>query len=895
MTAASTGITKGKVLKYALLPEIFPRLRDLFGSGFGWVAYLMAQVYYVVQILPANHPYLKPSNIGQFSMIQVIAEAANHIHPSWKRIDQIIMFIAILAGLVIMILQLFILAAIMLINPARAQDVPMPTDYAGFFTTPTPENDIAFRILDMVFGVPDIFDSQENVGTPLQVALQALFEFYSYGMLLVGFLVIIYFVITVVSETAQSGTPFGKRFNHVWAPIRLVIFFALLIPLSHGFNAGQLITLVSAKYGSGLATNGWLKFNEALEQSTYLGSQDSLIAEPNMPEISHIPYFMMLAKTCEWAEGRMYEREINAYIIEGENSSPMQNETVQDITARSTGGNIRIRFGEKDEDEYSQVSGNVFPYCGEIVIRTGDISEPGSAIVQQAYYDIVRCLWMGDGDSDTCTDYELNEHGRNYTLVYMPIPPTYTEDEINPPFPGALYKSLITDGIRSEIEEAVIEAIETEKNDDTGWQVDNEIKEYGWAGAGIWYNKVAQKNGALISSVFNTPAIEKYPAVMERIMKEKSQHSFFVTEEDRFSPALANGRLIEFDYTGQMDIALTLNQVHTYWLEGGSFDVPGGSFNGSGSSAGSAQANSSTGNLFVDVVNAVMGTEGLFEMCKNTDIHPLAQLSAVGKSMIDNSIQSMATAAATGAIGGLAKLLQGSSSNLSATASAFSSFFGTIGGVGILIGFILFYVVPFLPFIYFFFAVGGWIKSIFEAMVAIPLWALAHLRIDGEGLPGNSAMNGYFLLFEIFIRPILIIFGLIAGIAIFAALVKVLNDVFYLLIVNLSGHNPEGGATTCFTDVEAAGGDNSEFIRGPVDEFFFTIIYTIIVYMIGMACFKLIDLIPNNILRWVGGEVSSFNDNVEGAEGLVKYVTIGGGMLGSQLSRSVGSLAAAFR
>jgi len=398
MTATSTGITKGKVLKYALLPEVLPRLRDLFGSGFGWLAYLIAQVYNVVQILPSNHAYLKPSNVGQFTITQVIAEAANHIHPSWKRIDQIIMFIAILAGLVIMVLQFLILLAIIMINPARAQDVPMPTDYSGFFQTPSPENDIAFRILDMVFGVPNMFDSREAVGTPLQTALQALFEFYSYGMLLVGFLVIIYFVITVVSETAQSGTPFGKRFNHVWAPIRLVIFFALLIPLSHGFNAGQLITLVAAKYGSGLATNGWLKFNEALESSTYLGSQDSLVAEPNMPELAHIPYFMMLAKTCQWAEGRMFERQIEAYIIEGENSSLMSSQTFQDITSRTIGGNVRIRFGEKDDSKYAQIAGHVSPYCGEVVIRTGDLSEPGSAIVQQAYYDIVQCLWTGGGD-----------------------------------------------------------------------------------------------------------------------------------------------------------------------------------------------------------------------------------------------------------------------------------------------------------------------------------------------------------------------------------------------------------------------------------------------------------------------------------------------------------------
>ena len=63
----------------------------------------------------------------------------------------------------------------------------------------------------------------------------------------------------------------------------------------------------------------------------------------------------------------------------------------------------------------------------------------------------------------------------------------------------------------------------------------------------------------------------------------------------------------------------------------------------------------------------------------------------------------------------------------------------------------LFYIIPFMPFIYFFFAVGTWVKAIFEAMVGVPLWALAHIRIDGQGLPGDAAMNGYYLLLEIFV------------------------------------------------------------------------------------------------------------------------------------------------
>ena len=76
--------------------------------------------------------------------------------------------------------------------------------------------------------------------------------------------VILYFVVAIIAETAQSGTPFGNRFSHAWAPVRLVLFFALLIPFNNGINGAQLITLYTAKWGSGLATNGWIRFNETI-------------------------------------------------------------------------------------------------------------------------------------------------------------------------------------------------------------------------------------------------------------------------------------------------------------------------------------------------------------------------------------------------------------------------------------------------------------------------------------------------------------------------------------------------------------------------------------------------------------------------------------------------------
>lgn len=66
-------------------------------------------------------------------------------------------------------------------------------------------------------------------------------------------------------------------------------------------------------------------------------------------------------------------------------------------------------------------------------------------------------------------------------------------------------------------------------------------------------------------------------------------------------------------------------------------------------------------------------------------------------------------------------------------AGAAAGFIFVIAGIALTVGVFLAYFLPIIPFMYFSFAVISWVLEIFEAIVAMPLWALAHLRIDGEG------------------------------------------------------------------------------------------------------------------------------------------------------------------
>ena len=78
-----------------------------------------------------------------------------------------------------------------------------------------------------------------------------------------------------------------------------------------------------------------------------------------------------------------------------------------------------------------------------------------------------------------------------------------------------------------------------------------------------------------------------------------------------------------------------------------------------------------------------------------------------------------------------------------------------------------------------------------------------------------------------------------------------------------------------------------EAVRGPVDQLFFSVMYAVILYIMAMSSFKLIDLIPNQMMRWLGTAVSTFGDNADGAGQLMSTAQ---GVTGNATSTAIGGM-----
>lgn len=876
--------TKASVMSYVFLPGIIPQVKELTRGGFGYFALLIANIYQVVRILPANHPYTKYENLGKFGLRAVVAEAANNVQINKKNIDQIVIFMAVLAGILILALQILSFLLLLFSGDAFASGVTSPDAGGGIFRTDNPETDIAFHMMREVFGIPDMFGPMPDGPTAFHTGLHAMLQFYNLALLLVAVLVFVYYVIVVIAETAESGTPFGQRFSHIYAPFRLVIAIGLLVPLNYGLNGSQWLTLHAAKAGSGFASTGWRGFNDSIQANgggtaNPLGAENTtLIAQTNAPDVHGLVEFMAAVVTCREAYALAEEtgsaaKEIKGYVpFSTENASgvktttplPFERSAYETLKSAENTNDITIIFGAEPNttgslsaaQTYTSYEAGIKPYCGKVVVPitvpmtdAGFDGKPGN--LQEWYFDFVSFLW---------TDTGLASMGEKFARAHLINNPVASSN-----YPERAERSKILSEYKALMDASIIQHY-TAARENADVNIRQETLDLGWGGAGIWYNRIAQINGAYVVATMNVPAGKQYPFVMENVLDQKRKQDSKFSGCKAYDPNLSGDKSIALSEKDQKYAAI-FNAVHQYWT---------------------CDRAKTASNFFIDAMNAIFGTGGLMAIRdtgttydennaqKEVQIHPLAKLSALGRSLVESAIRNMGMAIGASFLGGIGG---GIDPQIGATLGAASSMFVSIATIGLSIGFITFYILPFLPFIYFFFAVGGWVKGIFEAMVGAPLWALAHLRIDGDGLPGKMAMSGYILILEIFLRPILTVFGLIGGIAIFSALAAMLNEVFDLVVMNT--------AQVDLSDDQ----DGAQFGRHVIDIFFFTCVYAVILYMMAVSSFKMINLVPNNILRWLGQSVAAFNDSADDPAGnLSQYAAIAGSQIGGKLAGGVTQL-----
>lgn len=831
------------IARYAMLPGIIPRIRAL-GMHFGHFAYLMALVFHSAKLIPLGHPTLSANNIGQFGVRQVIALAANNIRWSWKNIDQIAIFSAVVSAIIMIVIQAGIIALYAVLGTAHASSAD------SFFTTPAANvpTDVALIFLDQVFGANlDIFGpASQPSGTPVFEGLQAILGLYSMATMVIAVIIVLYYILTVIGEAAKTGTPFGQRFNSLWAPIRLIVALGLLVPLGSGLNSAQYMTLWAAKMGSGLGTQVWTLFTQNVT------SANQVISKPQGASTTALVSRIFLNEVCSESYNQIEAnngQSITMLQALGSTSQPVSTPAAMIQAAKDAGMDaVDISWSNKSAGQKAT------DYtCGHITVSLSE-------------FDLYRDEGLVDSDARSGTGFWnwvfggvdlADKIGR----VHTDIKATYIEEisriaEAVRPSAQAIaeYKISIDPkpglGIRAIVDSAGIPenlqstAIATHENINLSIQTTyesltqadfgkstafDEMVKRGWGAAGLWYGNIGKINQKYMDAV-NAAA----PTLGTIVGANEIDKPGF------FASIFGASR---FGLTGnkESDMESALNFANKEYagsvLSGITPDSP------LYADARHESSHSNAQGMFSKSLVWMLGGSELYNMKNEPTLDPMARLMGAGHTMVTRSLWAFGG----GTVAGIGGAVLGSSKDprlkfIGELAGSLAGLFFALAAIGLAAGIFLAYVIPLLPFIYFSFAVIGWVLEIFEAVVAMPLWALAHLRIDGDGMPGQAAIGGYQLILMILMRPALIVMGLIGGYVIFGAAMFFFSTLF--------------NSATSITQQEIAGGSN-----GAIAIFVYTIIFAFLAYNIATMCFKMIDDVPKTILRWLGTGTQTFGDS----------------------------------
>lgn len=183
-----------------------------------------------------------------------------------------------------------------------------------------------------------------------------------------------------------------------------------------------------------------------------------------------------------------------------------------------------------------------------------------------------------------------------------------------------------------------------------------------------------------------------------------------------------------------------------------------------------------------------------------------------------------------------------------AAASLLSNGFGSavvfiiaapLTAIGVMQSFIL----PMVPFIYWVLAVAGYFLLVIEAVVAASLWAVAHMRLDGEGISGGAGSYGWLILLSLILTPSLMILGYFASMILFRVTARLFDAGMYYAMFALANASP----IVAVFGLIASG-------------FLIVLAYMVIL----QQSFSLVSMFPSRILRWIGSEANLSDGVSEG-------------------------------
>lgn len=844
-------------LKLFFAPQLsvgFRPVRGLLANFVQTIAMFLA----TARLIPVTHRALRPMTPADARLGEVLALAYVNVRRPGVRVDQVAVFGAVISLMVLLSIVLFGAIMGMMIGSANAAfflTVTFSTPACGFggatsFFSVSCSTDMAQQWIDMLLLGKSSWFAAQITSFGMRTGLENMFETYSYAMLIVAGFLVMYHLLGIVAGTAHSGKVGGGLMHSIWAPLRLILAIGMLVPVGvNGLNSGQLVVTQVAKWGSALGSNVWMAF-----ASGFSANAGIMLIAPPLPQVTPLLHDALKILVCEVGYNKIAAASGGSFSVvpTAWTTIPGSTDIMKSFDYESgvgTDGEPGVCGAVHMPDPSYTPSGIGAEYLGGMLsiasapaIRSALLSAHANALENQmtsggTLYTLAEEIYDSADSANTGNDLTLTE-----LLTFNDAVLEYRTD-----LGVGIVAAITATGMTS----AAMVADATQR---------------GWVSAAVWFNTIARVNGMLVDYAQEVPVAT--PNFED--MAQDGTLDTIVTALQSVDQSLVSM------VTWSPSASVTLEEPDYLQAIGGS---------SGGGSAFESQLKIMAAN-FAKILGTTTNSNdelsvalpAIASSLRLNTANPLAELSAMGNRIIMLAFQTVkvlddckkqaaaaAAAAATKSSGNNNNSDNGGGScGGSGMGSMGSTFMAIIGGSIISAGVTLAYVLPMIPFIRFMFGILSWILTLFESVIAIPVVALAHISMDGEGLSGPMARGAYLLLLQLFVRPTLMIFGLIIALLVFNLMIVALNE-FYSMAVR-----------------SAEGGGSMSAVAGVV----YTVMYGALAYAFANASFKAIDQVPEQVLRWIGGNQVSGVDGTQQVMGAVSQTASVGSHAVSAINRN---------
>lgn len=614
--------------------------------------------------------------------------------------------------------------------------------------------------------------------------LASIFQSTNAALLTIGGVICGWGVFRKVAGAASSGNLFEQ--GGMWGPLRVVWGVSSLVPTANGWSMAQLVMLWAASVmGVGTA-------NLAVDgAAAALQSGKPLVMQPVANATLDVARQLFAADLC--MEGINYGLAEVANTGGGVDNSEYINQ--QPVT---DGGGFALTDGHQT---YS---------CGGAYIDASQLQpqQQSTSLLNWNTVD-VSAIYQAHANALAAMQAMLDAAAKQYVAAVIA---THQGQQQTIPSAEASIQSA------AATYEGTVQAAVGEKIGDISQlsgQLVNNIKDQGWWMLGSWYQTFAQANQKLSDAVAAKASIAAPSPMGAPGPTEIWQSALAAFHTEEASPTAAPTLGTPASAAQSIAQAGSVNAVVKTIFS------PGQSLLRNVLNATQTSSNDTQVNPLITLKNMGDKVMGMAELAF-TSMAGVDALIAVKEGW---SVEGLAAKVANGATG-VGDLLIG------AYHSAHPYLFLVVLGL-FLFGVTLSVVIPMTPFMIWIGALANWLVVVGEGIVAAPLWALAHLGAEGEGL-GQRSMHGYLFLLNMSVRPFLMVIGFFLGGGTLMVIGTFAIPAFELAMANAQ----------------------ADSITGLVTILAYLYLFVQMFLALTARCFNLIMLLPDTVLNWIGAQAT---------------------------------------